>query len=343
MHKFLRLIIAALIFGFSTHAISEVTPVKVGIRNFPPCVIVHDNGRVDGFEIEMWNEVARRCKFGTEYVVGSFEDIVGSDNAVSKIEAGTIDFGFSGVSTTSGRMEKYDFAHPHLSTGLKLVSSRVIKIPYKKILFILLTFVVIVVVYGHIIWFLERGCDSSIKDKYIPGIGEAMWCIMTTMSTVGYGVVAPKKLWGRIFAAFVMVTGITYFCSAATGLTISTIRQTAKYSSMHDIKNALVAVKRNSTSEKIVDKYCEIKLQTDTAEEAIDLVESGKVEAALVDAPIADYRVKKGTKVALSDSFMRQDYGILMKKGDVRREQINSALLDIITDGTYDEIYNRWF
>ena len=41
--------------------------------------------------------------------------------------------------------------------------------------------------------------------------------------------------------------------------------------------------------------------------------------------------------------FERQSYGIALKTNSPYRESINQALLEIVENGTYDEIYQKWF
>ena len=46
----------------------------------------------------------------------------------------------------------------------------------------------------------------------------------------------------------------------------------------------------------------------------------------------------------LEDNFGEEEYGIGVRKSDsVLLEKINAALEEMKTDGTYDEIKDRWF
>lgn len=47
--------------------------------------------------------------------------------------------------------------------------------------------------------------------------------------------------------------------------------------------------------------------------------------------------------VAVQGQFEPQRYGFaLQPKSDIRK-QVNTALMDVIEDGTYDKIYSKWF
>ena len=47
--------------------------------------------------------------------------------------------------------------------------------------------------------------------------------------------------------------------------------------------------------------------------------------------------------LVLGEVFQPQNYGIALPSGSPERELVNQALLEIIEDGTYDQIYRRWF
>ena len=65
---------------------------------------------------------------------------------------------------------------------------------------------------------VEKEGNSAI-DSY----GDAAWWAITTVTTVGYGDIAPVTTEGRVIAAVLMVTGIAAFgvvtANIATGMT----------------------------------------------------------------------------------------------------------------------------
>ena len=68
------------------------------------------------------------------------------------------------------------------------------------------------------VWLLEKDSNDAI-DHY----GDAAWWAITTVTTVGYGDIAPVTTEGRLIAAVLMVTGIAAFgvvtANVAAGLT----------------------------------------------------------------------------------------------------------------------------
>ena len=55
-------------------------------------------------------------------------------------------------------------------------------------------------------WIVERDGNGEINSY-----GDAAWWAVTTVTTVGYGDIAPVTVEGRLIAAVLMVTGIAAF------------------------------------------------------------------------------------------------------------------------------------
>lgn len=74
---------------------------------------------------------------------------------------------------------------------------------------------------------------------------------------------------------------------------------------------------------------------------------SGRSEAIVVDETLGRYYMKQNKQIAfrvLDDSFGEEEYAIGFRKEDGElRELINETLKEIVEDGTYDEIYSKWF
>jgi ABC-type amino acid transport substrate-binding protein len=72
----------------------------------------------------------------------------------------------------------------------------------------------------------------------------------------------------------------------------------------------------------------------------------GEVQAVVFDAATLQYwaaRQGKGLVQVVGPIFRPQKYAIAVPVGSALRKQINRALLEIYTDGTYERIYSAWF
>jgi ABC-type amino acid transport substrate-binding protein len=72
----------------------------------------------------------------------------------------------------------------------------------------------------------------------------------------------------------------------------------------------------------------------------------GRVDAVVYDAPSLLYYANgegQGEVTVVGKVFEPQDYGIALKQGSPRREQINRAILALMESGEIARIRAQWF
>lgn len=117
MKQTFKLFIAACI-AFSTlitvPAFAKET-VKVGMsgRYFPFTFSQRDV--LQGFEVDVWNEIAKRGDYNVEFVTASFSGLFGM------LEAGHIDTIANQITITPARLEKFAFTLPYVVDGVQIV------------------------------------------------------------------------------------------------------------------------------------------------------------------------------------------------------------------------------
>jgi len=76
-------------------------------------------------------------------------------------------------------------------------------------------------------------------------------------------------------------------------------------------------------------------------------LEAGRVDAVIADEVLARYYIQQKNQEdykILDDDFGSEEYGIEDRKEDKELlEMINNTLTDMRNDGSYDEIYEKWF
>lgn len=84
-----------------------------------------------------------------------------------------------------------------------------------------------------------------------------------------------------------------------------------------------------------------------TNNEAFSDLESGRSDALVVDEVNARYYMKQAGEEkykVLEEDFGDEEYGIGLRKDDTELlKKINDAMDEMKSDGTYDEIYAKWF
>ena len=250
-----------------------------------------------------------------------------------------------------------DFSHPYMRSGLRILAgvnneesslSRLLRgvseSGIQKPLGYLLGFMLIC---SHILFFAERG-SKSISQDYFPGIFEAAWCILATMTTVGYGDITPQRWVGRFVALLVMVTGIALFgiiiAELSAGLTLAQL--SSDISGPEDLRRRRVATVAGSTSTNVIRDFGAHLVEVEEIDDAYDLLEAGEVAAIVFDAPPLFQYVKENAEgqVALVGRILNtESYGMAFPNGSPLREKVNRALLDLQEDGTYRRLYEKWF
>lgn len=322
---------------------SQEQTLVVAIGHIPPLIFCNKNEQFSGFSIELFERIAAELKLDFRYEVLPFSRILPS------VKNGDADLAFAGITITEEREKELDFSHPVFNSGLRIMTAKREKLLpslSKKTIRMLCYLLIFIIFCAHVLWFTERGKDA-IDDKYFPGILEAAWCTVATMTTVGYGDIAPKGWVGRLMATMIMLSGISAFSIITANLAseFSLENSISNISSFHDLKGIRTGTKSGTTSETLLRENGVIVIGFDEIEQSLEALLRGEIEAIVFDEPVIRWMAKENPdKTTITgEMFALQNYGIALRKGDKLRKQINLALLKLQEDGIYNEIYNRWF
>jgi glutamine transport system substrate-binding protein len=116
-----------------------------------------------------------------------------------------------------------------------------------------------------------------------------------------------------------------------------------------DLEGKTIATRLGSTSADYIEENIEDAEanQYEQLDQAYLAVENGSVDAILYDAPNVAYYIQTQGEDSLKmvgDLYQAENYGIAISKGQEELvDAINDALSTLRDDGTYDEIYEKWF
>lgn len=118
--------------------------------------------------------------------------------------------------------------------------------------------------------------------------------------------------------------------------------------SLEDLKGKVVATKLSTTSADFVTKNAQakdVKLYPNIDGAYMELL-TGGADAVLFDSPAVLYYSKTAgkdkTKV-VGPLYMGQSYGFAFPQGSPLAEKSTIAILKLMENGTYAEIYKKWF
>lgn len=355
-HTFALLLILFIIFLSLTSAAtlhaqdSQDEPLKVYTSNVPPFVIVEPD-RLAGFSVDLWKEIALRADIEYEWVVvDRFTEIR------ENVESGEADVGLPLV-ITAKREQVMDFSHPFFVSGLRVMTIKEQVRPFRNVfsaifsldvLKLFAAFFFLIIVVANIVWFFERRTNSHFPKGYFAGLWEAIWWAAVTVTTVGYGDRVPLGKVGRIFGLFWMVAGLFLVANLTAGVTahMTVMELQGQDKRLEDMAKSTVATIADSAAEEFLQQRGIKYITATDLDEAHQMLLDGKAEGVVLNAPVLNYYVQQqgnGDLEVIGETFEEEFSGIALPIDSPYRETINQALLSIFEDGTFDEIYLKWF
>ncbi len=333
---------------------STAPPLRIATRLIKPDVF-KENGQIVGFSVDIGRNVLEQLQRKAD--LKTYADVPEILNA---IRLGQADVGIAAIAINKQREQEFDFSYPVLSSELQIMvladaeqSRNAEREVFQRLLdpSLLRLFGVVallMLIPVHILWYFERNNPELIDNPaYIPGIFQALW--WTLLALVGQAEDMPKRPVARITALFWVFIGIifvTYFTAIITAeLTVQELKSTIQ--GLSDVQNRPVAV--------IADPQAIDYLQQQNLQQLIEFTQSElayealltqKVDAVVAPGPLLLYYAShegKGKVQIVGAPFREQFYSVVMPKNSPYRKPINQAILTLKENGTYGQIYRKWF
>ncbi len=131
------------------------------------------------------------------------------------------------------------------------------------------------------------------------------------------------------------------------GLAIAIRSNNSQIVSLKELQGKQIAVQIGTTGAEFARKIPQSKIRTfDSAPLALQELLNGNVDAVVNDAPVTLYAIKRnqlqGIKI-ISQLVTEEFYGIALPKQSPYLKPINNAIAKLIDNGTYAQIYRKWF
>lgn len=344
-----KIILTAILFFSLASAENQLI---VNVREFKPMVMRHD-GKLTGFDIELFKEISKRM--GKSVV---FNECGVNENLIEVLDsANKTDASIAGITITKEREELCDFSHTYFRSGLMILIRKDTTLgvwdnckfyfnTFKRILPLFIGFFIYTLIAAYLVYRFEIG-NSMFADDLKNGLFDGWYWVNVVLTTVGFGDKVPLSKKGKLTAVVLMWTGIFFMVPAVTASISSefTARRLTSYiQEKSDLHGRKVAVKKGTVAVEHVQALGARLEKVKTVEEGVDLLKEGKVEAVVHDVPAIRYAEQNNDGIQVTGAvFAEQDYGIALPQGSPLREKINRSLLEVIGDGTYKNIYSRYF
>lgn len=329
--------------------------VTVAIHTLEPFVMATSGGELTGFSVDLWNEVANRLNWTTDYLMT--DDVRGQLAAVAERRA---QVAAGAVSLTAEREQSFDFTHPTMDGGLQIIvpvhDTRAsvpglggyLELLFSRTMLIWLSAAVVVsVLPAHIFWFIERRSAKPVVSRsYFPGIFQSFgWGIG---SLVGARTTTATRAVTQGLAILWAFAGIVFvaFYSANLSATLTVAKLDAKVNGPADLYEKSVATVADTTASAFLRSMGIDATETTTVEDSYRLLREEGYDAVVFDAPVLRYYVAhrgEGVAVMAGPVFQEESQGFVLDINSELRKPINQALFRMREDGTYNIIREKWF
>ncbi|UJL48189.1 transporter substrate-binding domain-containing protein [Virgibacillus sp. NKC19-16] len=184
----------------------------------------------------------------------------------------------------------------------------------------------------------EAGFEIEIETTNFDGIIPGLQTGQFDIAIAGIGITEDRKE--------VIDYSDPYFES---GLAIGVPADNEDIQGIEDLEGKTIATRLGSTSSAYIDENIEgaEANEYEQLDQAYLSVENGSSDAVLYDDPNVRYYIQTSEEDNLKmvgDLYQAEDYGIAITQGNPELvEAINEALATLREDGTYDELYEKWF
>jgi polar amino acid transport system substrate-binding protein len=206
----------------------------------------------------------------------------------------------------------------------------------------------LVLIPAHLIWLFERRRAESLvwSRNYFPGIFEAAYWALSTLTTQAEGM--PRQWLARAFSIVWMFAGVVFVASytaqLTTALTVEQIRGAIQ--GPDDLPGKPVGTLAQTLAVDYLREHRAQVQEFPTIDQLSKALLDRKVDAAFTAAPLLRYYAAhegKGQVKLVGPEINIAPASIMVQMNSPLRKKIDVALLTIREDGTYQQLYEKWF
>ncbi|SDE96154.1 amino acid ABC transporter substrate-binding protein, PAAT family [Pricia antarctica] len=320
--------------------------LRVGFAGSEPFVMVSDEAQ--GIAPDIWKEIAFNAELDYE-----FSPFASINDGIAAIQSGELDALIGPITINSQRAQNISFSQPFFDTEMGILApvmeqtlwDRIKPLFSTNFLIAVISFLLLLTFVGLIFWLVEgRKYPEEYGNKPSKGIGSGIWLALVTMTTVGYGDMAPKTPAGRVVIGSWMIISLimatSFIAGIATTLSL-TGRSEKTITELGQLEGKKVAV---PNYKKMLDNFKAVggtPITVNNVEEGYKLLTDDGVDALVYDivpleyiankAPQADFKLSKR-------NINPQHYGFVFPLKSELRHTVNLEILKLKESGDIDQI-----
>lgn len=330
-------------------AVAQDKEFVIATKVAPPFAMLDADQQWHGLSITLWETLAARLNIQFRFQQATLTEMI------EGVADGRFDASISAITITHERELLVDFSHPFYTTGYGIVVphmesswwsmlNRLVSVAFLQaigLLILLLAFV------GFCFWLAERRQNPKEFRSGIHGVGDGFWLSAVTMTTTGYGDMAPRSWTGRLIGLVWMFSALI-ITSTFTGMiasSLTTDRLERLIEGPDDLSGLTTGSINNSASDTWLTIHGVDFVPFQSVQAGIEGVAAGDIRSFVYDRPLLRYLVEKSysdTTELVPGTFGRQDYGIVFPQGSKWREPLNRELLTYLETNEWIVLQRRW-
>jgi len=332
-----------------TTALAASGPLHVVTTPIAPFVLPNTDP-LAGFSVDVWNEVARRMHIDFTWQVVALAD------QLPAVERGKADVAIAIVMTPEDE-KRVDFSTPYFDSGLQIMvrtqrEGRFLdafhSIPWAAIGELFGVAILIMLLLANVLWLVERRSNPTFRKKYLTAIGEGLWGSMLIVATGEHGDRDAPGVIKRIAVVAMWLLGVVLIAQLTATVTSSqtVARLQSEIRGPGDLPGKTIATVPGTIAADYLALHRLPFANAVNLDEAIRMLTQGEVQAVVLSAAVLQYLVAKRADRMLQvvgPIFRPYKIAMAVREGSPLRKRINQALLAIYADGTYEDIYAKWF
>jgi len=325
-------------------------PLRVVTTPIPPFVLPNTDP-LAGFSIDVWNEVARRLR------VDFTLHVVAADDRLPVVERGEADVAIGLIVMTPEDEKRVDFSTPYFDSGLQIMvraqgEGRLLgtfhSIPWAAIGELFGVALLILLLLANVLWLVERRSNPRFRKRYLPAIGEGLWGSMLIIATGEYGDRDTPDVVKRIAVVAMWLLGVVLIAQLTATVTSSqtVARLQSEIRGPGDLPGKTIAATPGTIAGDYLSGLGLPFTHMANPDDGIRMLRRGEVQAVVLSAAVLQYLAaqpaNRGLQV-VGPIFRPYKIAFAVRNGSPLRKPVNEALLAIYEDGTYENMYARWF
>lgn len=328
----------------------EPEVLKVGYAGSAPFVMHQE--KEDGIVIDIWKEIAFGINKNYRFI--EYESV---ESGIKAIDNNELDILIGPITINSTRAAQVNFSQPYFNTELAILAPVVETTFWDKIkpfmsstfIYAVIGLLVILTFVGFLFWVAEgRKYPEEYGKGVFKGTASGVWLAVVTMTTVGYGDLAPRSAAGRFILGAWMIISLILATSFVAGIATTFSKSSSEdqtITSLNHLEEKKVAV---PNYKKIMNKVRDAggtPVAIADVSDGYQMLLNQKVDAVIYDAIPLEYIFEddKKEKFVLSKKRIEpQYYGFLFPLGSDLKRKVDLQIINLQDNQEIHAIVEDW-